>query len=87
MVLPFEINALRDLTYLQTEVPNIIKKNLAAEGAAIVEAPIAAGQPVAELKIDLEGEEVLRTPLRALDDNPTGSFWQRTRDSVSLMFE
>ena len=40
MVLPFEINALRDLTYLQTEVPNIIKKNLAAEGAAIVEAPI-----------------------------------------------
>ena len=54
---------------------------------AIVEAPIAAGQPVAELKIDLEGEEVLRTPLRALDDNPTGSFWQRTRDSVSLMFE
>jgi D-alanyl-D-alanine carboxypeptidase (penicillin-binding protein 5/6) len=54
---------------------------------AIVEAPIAAGQPVAELKIDLDGEEVLRTPLRALDDNPTGSFWQRTRDSVSLMFE
>ena len=54
---------------------------------AIVEAPIAAGQTVAELKIDLEGEEVLRTPLRALDDNPTGSFWQRTRDSVSLMFE
>ena len=41
---------------------------------AIVEAPIAAGQPVAELKVDLDGEEVLRTPLRALDDNPTGVF-------------
>ena len=40
MVLPFEINALQDLAYLQTEVPNIIKKNLAAEGAVIVEAPI-----------------------------------------------
>ncbi len=40
MVLPFEINALQDLSYLQAEVPNIIKKNLAAEGAVIVEAPI-----------------------------------------------
>jgi len=30
MVLPFEINALQDLSYLQAEVPNIIKKNLAA---------------------------------------------------------
>ncbi len=54
---------------------------------AVVEAPVAAGQPVAELKIKLGEEEVLTTPLRALDDNPTGSFWQRTRDSVSLWFE
>ena len=54
---------------------------------AIVEAPVAAGQPVAELKIKLGEEEVLSEPLRALDDNPTGSFWQRTRDSVSLWFE
>jgi D-alanyl-D-alanine carboxypeptidase (penicillin-binding protein 5/6) len=54
---------------------------------AIVTAPIAAGQPVAELSISLDGEELLSTPLRALDDNPTGSFWQRTKDSVSLWFE
>jgi serine-type D-Ala-D-Ala carboxypeptidase (penicillin-binding protein 5/6) len=54
---------------------------------AIVLAPIAAGQPVAELSISLEGEELMKTPLRALDDNPDGSFWQRTRDSVSLWFE
>ncbi len=54
---------------------------------AIVEAPVAAGQPVAELRIKLGEEEVLTTPLRALDDNPAGSFWQRTRDSVSLWFE
>ena len=54
---------------------------------SVVEAPIAAGQPVAELKVRLGDDEVLRTPLRALDDNPTGSFWQRTRDSVSLWFE
>jgi len=54
---------------------------------AIVEAPIASGQPVAELKISLGEEQVLSTPLRALDDNPTGSLWQRTKDSVSLWFE
>jgi len=40
MVLPFEVNALQDLAYLQTEVPKIIVKNLAAEGAVIVEPPI-----------------------------------------------
>ena len=54
---------------------------------AIVTAPIAAGQPVAELSISLDGEELLRTPLRALEDNPEGSFWQRTKDSMSLWFE
>jgi serine-type D-Ala-D-Ala carboxypeptidase (penicillin-binding protein 5/6) len=54
---------------------------------AIVLAPIAAGQPVAELSISLEGEELMKTPLRALDDNPEGSFWQRTKDSMSLWFE
>ncbi len=54
---------------------------------AIIEAPVAAGQPIAELSINLDGQEILRTPLRALDDNPEGSFWQRARDSVSLLFE
>lgn len=54
---------------------------------AIVEAPIAAGQQVASLTISLDEEVVLTTPLRALEDNPVGSFWQRTRDGVSLWFE
>jgi D-alanyl-D-alanine carboxypeptidase (penicillin-binding protein 5/6) len=54
---------------------------------SIIEAPVASGQPLGELKVMLGENEVLRTPLRALDDNPAGSFWQRTRDSVSLMFE
>ena len=54
---------------------------------AVVEAPLASGQPVADLRISLDGEQVLTTPLRALEDNPDGSFWQRTRDSISLMFE
>ena len=54
---------------------------------AVVEAPVAAGQTVAELRISLGGNEVLRTPLRALDDNPAGSLWQRLRDGVGLWFE
>jgi len=54
---------------------------------SIVTAPIAAGQPVAELVISLDDEDILEAPLRALDDNPEGSFWQRTKDSVSLWFE
>ncbi len=54
---------------------------------ATIMAPVATGQPIADLSISLEGQEILRTPLRALDDNPSGSFWQRTRDSVSLWFE
>ena len=54
---------------------------------AIVTAPVAAGQPLAELSISLEGEELMRTPLRALDANPEGSFWQQTKDTVSLWFE
>lgn len=54
---------------------------------AIVEAPVANGQPVADLRITLEEQVILNTQLRALEDNPEGSFWQRTRDSVSLLFE
>lgn len=54
---------------------------------AVIEAPIAAGQPVARLAISLGDEQLLSTPLRALDDNPLGSLWQRTRDSIRLLFE
>lgn len=54
---------------------------------ALVNAPIAAGQPVAHLRVSLGEDEVVRTPLRALEDNPLGSIWQRTKDSVSLWFE
>jgi D-alanyl-D-alanine carboxypeptidase (penicillin-binding protein 5/6) len=53
----------------------------------VIIAPVAEGQPLAELKISLDGEELLSEPLRALADNPSGSIWQRTRDSVSLWFE
>lgn len=54
---------------------------------AILLAPVSAGQPIAELRVSLDDEQLIIAPLRALDDNPNGSFWQRTKDSVSLWFE
>lgn len=54
---------------------------------AVLVAPVAQGQPLAELKVSLNGDELLSEPLRALADNPSGSIWQRTLDSVSLLFE
>ena len=50
-------------------------------------APVAEGQPLAEIKVSLYGKDLVNEPLRALGDNPAGSFWQRTRDGVSLLFE
>ncbi len=54
---------------------------------AVVTAPVSQGQPVARITVSLDGEQLVDEPLRALDDNPTGSFWQRTRDGISLWFE
>jgi D-alanyl-D-alanine carboxypeptidase (penicillin-binding protein 5/6) len=54
---------------------------------AVLTAPVAAGQPLADLRLSIDGEELLTVPLRALDDNPEGSFWQRTSDSIALWFE
>ncbi len=54
---------------------------------AIITAPVAEGQPLAELKVTLHGTDVVRQPLRALADNPSGSFWRRTVDGVKLWFE
>jgi D-alanyl-D-alanine carboxypeptidase (penicillin-binding protein 5/6) len=54
---------------------------------AVLLAPVAEGQPLAELQVSLNDKELISEPLRALDENPPGSFWQRTRDSVKLWFE
>ncbi len=54
---------------------------------AVIEAPVAAGQPLAELQVTLDGQTVLTESLRALEDNPDGSLWQKARDSIGLIFE
>lgn len=54
---------------------------------AVLLAPVAEGQPLAEINITLNGDTLVSEPLRALGDNPSGSIWQRARDGVSLWFE
>jgi len=54
---------------------------------AILMAPVTVGQPLAEIKVSLDGNDVVHEQLSALEDNPSGSFWQRTVDSVKLWFE
>ncbi len=55
--------------------------------SATLVGPVAQGQPLAELLVSLNGDELINMPLRALEANPDGSFWQRTRDGVKLWFE
>jgi D-alanyl-D-alanine carboxypeptidase (penicillin-binding protein 5/6) len=54
---------------------------------AILMAPVTAGQPLAEIKVSLDGNDVVHEQLHAMEDNPSGSFWQRTVDSMKLWFE
>lgn len=54
---------------------------------SILMAPVARGQPLAELNVSLNGTNLRSEPLRALDENPSGSVWQRARDGVMLWFE
>jgi D-alanyl-D-alanine carboxypeptidase len=54
---------------------------------AVIEAPVATGQPLGEIKVSLDDQVILQEQLRALSDNPSGSLWKRTVDSVMLWFE
>ena len=54
---------------------------------AVLMAPVAQGQPLAELQVSLGGQTLIREPLRALEENPNGTFWQRTVDGVQLWLE
>lgn len=54
---------------------------------AMLFAPVAQGQPLAELTVSLNGSNLSAVALRALDANPRGSAWQRARDGVLLWFE
>jgi D-alanyl-D-alanine carboxypeptidase (penicillin-binding protein 5/6) len=54
---------------------------------SVIEAPVATGQPLGEIKVSLDGTDLLHEQLRALEENPSGSFWQRAVDNMKLWFE
>ena len=54
---------------------------------SVLLAPVAQGQPLAELEVSLNGSSLITAPLRALQENPAGSIWQRGRDSLMLLLE
>lgn len=53
----------------------------------VLVAPVVEGQPLAEIKVSLNGNDLVSKQLLALGNNPSGSVWQRVRDGVSLWFE
>ncbi|HEX5787710.1 MAG TPA: D-alanyl-D-alanine carboxypeptidase family protein [Woeseiaceae bacterium] len=81
-----ELGVLEDV-YITIPRGSYDKLEMVRNVPAVLEAPVAAGQPLAEFSVSLDGQTVLTESLRALDDNPEGSLWQRTRDGVSLWFE
>lgn len=50
-------------------------------------APVKKGQSYGAVSVTLEGKEVLKQPLVALQKVDEGGIWRRTVDSVLLMFE
>ena len=84
-----EVSALGVLEDLYITIPRGTYDQLDSkiDAPAMLEAPVSAGQPLATLKISLNGNGIVNAPLRALEDNPLGSLWQRMSDSVSLWFE
>jgi len=50
-------------------------------------APLGLGQPVGEAVVSLEGEEIERQPLVALQPVPEGGLWRQAVDTVLLWLE
>ncbi len=52
-----------------------------------IEAPLAKGQKVGEVIVELDGEVLTRRTLVALEDVPEGGIWRTMVDSVLMMLE
>ena len=63
------------------------KLNARTEIQPLIEAPLAKGQKVGDVIVELDGQEVLRRPLVALADVAEGGLWRKAVDSVLMMLE
>jgi D-alanyl-D-alanine carboxypeptidase (penicillin-binding protein 5/6) len=81
-----ELGVLEDL-YITIPRGSFDKVESVVNMSSILTAPVAKGQPLAQLQVSLDGKLLIDESLRALQENPDGSFWQQMRDSVLLWFE
>ena len=63
------------------------KLNARTEIQPLIEAPLAKGQKVGDVIVELDGQEVLRRPLVALANVAEGGLWRKAVDSVLMMLE
>ncbi|MCB1923548.1 MAG: D-alanyl-D-alanine carboxypeptidase [Gammaproteobacteria bacterium] len=63
------------------------KLNARTEIQPLIEAPLNKGQKVGEVIVELDGNEVMRRPLVALEDVPEGGLWRKAVDTVLMMLE
>ena len=63
------------------------KLNARTEIRPSLQAPIAKGQKVGDVVIELNGEVISRQPLVALAEVPEGGIWRTMVDSVLMMLE
>jgi len=59
-VLPFQINSLDDISYLKTEIPEVIKKQLKEDGATVLDIETVADRPDLSEKETIESADEIR---------------------------
>jgi D-alanyl-D-alanine carboxypeptidase (penicillin-binding protein 5/6) len=63
------------------------KLNARTEVQPNLQAPIAKGEKVGEVVVELDGEVITRQPLVAYEDVPEGGIWRSVVDSVLMLLE
>ena len=63
------------------------KLNARTEIQPQLEAPLSKGQKVGEVIVELDGSEIVRRPLVALEEVAEGGLWRKAVDSVLMMLE
>ncbi|MBC2710963.1 MAG: outer membrane protein assembly factor BamA [Desulfosarcina sp.] len=82
MVLPFEIHASQDLSYLKEDIPKVIQEHLQSEGAVLVE--MDEPQQVVTSKITSDVETLRQIGLNAGADSVIWGSMTRIGNSISL---
>lgn len=53
---------------------------------SVIQAPVQAGQELGQVRVMLNGEEIVNRPVVALEEVPEGGFFKRIWDSIKLFF-